>query len=387
MSAPGFARLPRRVLGSALLSAAAVVLSGVVVPAHASGAVRTAVAGESSSSVRSQVKAMQAEVEKASHDLAKGTLAWEAGRARLDLLLQQQFAADRAAEVTAEDVQAAQQKLNAVANAAYRNPVPTSLSMLMSLDLNHLTRSLEMVHVLGRARSSEAEVLTELQSRLASADELAGQREHLRQRAQSAEQALDAQLVELQTMAAQTNARLQAAQARLEAARAREQAREMARKAAEAARAGRAFTAGRFGAGCSTPADGLYANGFLPDSVLCALGTAPGQRLAGPAAAAFDAMSNAYRAAIGTSLCVTDSYRDYGSQVAVFAAKPSLAATPGSSQHGWGMAVDLCGGVERFGGEAHRWMQEHAPTFGFIHPAWAEPGGSRPEAWHWEFVG
>jgi len=84
---------------------------------------------------------------------------------------------------------------------------------------------------------------------------------------------------------------------------------------------------------------------------------------------------------------MTDSYRDFPSQVDVFRRKPALAATPGRSQHGWGLAVDLCGGVQVFGAEAHRWMQANAAAFGWVHPGWARPGGSRPEPWHWEYAG
>ena len=43
------------------------------------------------------------------------------------------------------------------------------------------------------------------------------------------------------------------------------------------------------------------------------------------------------------------------------------------------------GGVEDFGTRQHLWMRQHAPLFGFYHPAWAGPRGSRPEPWHWEF--
>ena len=32
-------------------------------------------------------------------------------------------------------------------------------------------------------------------------------------------------------------------------------------------------------------------------------------------------------------------------------------------------------------------MKANAPAYGFVHPDWAEPGGSRPEPWHWEYVG
>jgi LAS superfamily LD-carboxypeptidase LdcB len=330
---------------------------------------------------------MQAEVERASKQLAEGTIAWEQGRARLDELLQRQFAADRTLEVTDADVEQAQRRLNAIANAAYRNPVPQSLSIALSIDLTQLTQSLETVHVLRRTSSSQREALAILHAQRVSASDLAAQRDSLRQLAQQAQEKLDDQLVALQTLAAQTNKRLQAAQARLEKVRAQERARLIAGLARlNAAAAARAAAAGG-GAECSAPADGLYANGFLPTSVLCPLKMAPGQRLTGAAAAAFDRLSAARVAATGAPLCVTDSYRDYASQVDVFSRKPSLAATPGSSQHGWGLAVDLCGGVENSSSEVFRWMKANAPAFGFVHPAWAEPGGSKPEAWHWEYVG
>ena len=105
------------------------------------------------------------------------------------------------------------------------------------------------------------------------------------------------------------------------------------------------------------------------------------------AAAAFDQLSQLRTSQAGSPLCINDSYRDYAGQVAVFAAKPNLAATPGRSQHGLGLALDLCGGAERFGTETYNWLKANAPSYGFIHPEWAEPGGSRPEPWHWEYVG
>ena len=123
---------------------------------------------------------------------------------------------------------------------------------------------------------------------------------------------------------------------------------------------------------------------MIPTGALCPL-SAPGHLLQCDAAKAFNAMSAAYRKAFGGPLCVTDSYRSYGAQVAVYRTKPTLAAVPGTSNHGWGLAVDLCGGVERFGTAQHAWMNKYARRFGWVHPRWAEPGGSKPEAWHWEF--
>ncbi|MCU1602076.1 MAG: D-alanyl-D-alanine carboxypeptidase, partial [Frankiales bacterium] len=65
--------------------------------------------------------------------------------------------------------------------------------------------------------------------------------------------------------------------------------------------------------------------------------------------------------------------------------KPGLAAVPGTSNHGWGQAVDFCGGVEDTYSPAYNWMVANASRFGWRHPDWARPGGSRPEPWHWEF--
>ena len=103
-------------------------------------------------------------------------------------------------------------------------------------------------------------------------------------------------------------------------------------------------------------------------------------------AMAFNAMSNAYQQQTGSALCVADSYLSYAEQVAVLLERPGLAATPGTSQHGLGLATDLCGGVQDFASPAHLWMQRYAPLYGWFHPAWVEPSGVLPEPWHWEFA-
>jgi hypothetical protein len=130
-----------------------------------------------------------------------------------------------------------------------------------------------------------------------------------------------------------------------------------------------------------------YANGTIPLQALCPLWGAPGEYLRADASYAFGRLSQAYAAVFGTPICVTDSYRSYPEQVRIYAEKPELAAVPGTSNHGWATAADLCGGVESFGTVTHGWMRQNAPGFGWFHPSWAEPGGSRPEAWHWEFAG
>ena len=130
-----------------------------------------------------------------------------------------------------------------------------------------------------------------------------------------------------------------------------------------------------------------YPNGLFPPSALCPLWGAPGERLAPGAAAAFNALSKAYAAQTGIPLCVTDSYRSLSEQISVKVSHGSFAATPGTSRHGLGRALDLCGGVQDFSSPAHRWMKQNGPLYGWFHPSWAAAGGSLPEPWHFEYAG
>ncbi|MDV6012710.1 D-alanyl-D-alanine carboxypeptidase family protein [Haloechinothrix sp. LS1_15] len=136
----------------------------------------------------------------------------------------------------------------------------------------------------------------------------------------------------------------------------------------------------------SAGAWGGYPNGLIPRSALCSIGVGS-HVLRCDAAQRFVALSAAYAEEFGDGLCVTDSYRTFDAQVDLYHRKPALAAVPGTSNHGWGLAVDLCAGVESFGTPQHRWMVNNAPAFGWIHPQWARQGGGREEPWHWEYVG
>ncbi len=126
-------------------------------------------------------------------------------------------------------------------------------------------------------------------------------------------------------------------------------------------------------------------NGLLDSADLCDLWDGHHQ-LRPDAAVAMARLDLAFREAFGEDITISDAYRDYGSQVAVRAEKPALAARPGTSLHGWGIAVDLGGGIAS-GGERYRWLLEHAGEYGWENPAWARPGGGGPhEPWHWEFA-
>jgi cell wall-associated NlpC family hydrolase len=130
---------------------------------------------------------------------------------------------------------------------------------------------------------------------------------------------------------------------------------------------------------------GGYPNGLIPPSAMCPLGVG-GHSLRCDAAAAYRAMSASFAAAFGSPICITDSYRTYVSQVRLYGEKPALAAVPGTSNHGWGLAVDLCGGIEHYGTTQYNWMKANAGRFGYLHPDWAEPGHGREEPWHWEYA-
>lgn len=139
-------------------------------------------------------------------------------------------------------------------------------------------------------------------------------------------------------------------------------------------------------AGQAAGAWGGFPNGLIPTAALCPIGIAS-HRLRCDAAQSFVAMSQAFAGVFGGPICITDSYRTFQEQIGLYGRKPGLAAVPGTSNHGWGLATDLCGGIERFGTPQHQWMLANAPGFGFVHPPWAAPGRGREEPWHWEFGG
>lgn len=137
--------------------------------------------------------------------------------------------------------------------------------------------------------------------------------------------------------------------------------------------------------GCDgEPRQGEGGNGRLDSDDLCELWE-PGHLLRADAAVTLARLNVEYENVFGEALCMTDSYRSYPAQARLRASKPGLAAPAGTSEHGWGLAVDLCGGVEQ-NGERHQWLRDNAPQYGWDNPDWARKGGSGPyEPWHWEF--
>jgi len=62
------------------------------------------------------------------------------------------------------------------------------------------------------------------------------------------------------------------------------------------------------------------------------------------------------------------------------------AATPGSSKHGFGRAVDFQDqrGELTFESPGYLWLAANAGTYGFYQPANQQQGAPGEEAWHWE---
>ncbi|MEU2201655.1 M15 family metallopeptidase [Isoptericola sp. NPDC019482] len=136
-------------------------------------------------------------------------------------------------------------------------------------------------------------------------------------------------------------------------------------------------------AGCDVEVGTGFANGQVPSDQLCAPWEGA-QEIRADAARSLAALNEAYTARFGESMCLADGYRSYDQQVATKAAKGYLAAQPGYSNHGWGLAVDLC--AETYAGERWDWLAEQAQDSGWDNPDWARPGGSKYEPWHWEFT-
>jgi D-alanyl-D-alanine carboxypeptidase len=120
-----------------------------------------------------------------------------------------------------------------------------------------------------------------------------------------------------------------------------------------------------------------YGNGQLPPSALESIGQG-GHKLWAPAAEAWKSAVAAARAD-GIDLKVTDSYRSYDQQVDLANRKGlykdgGLGAVPGTSNHGWGMAVD----IDVSNPATMAWVKANGYRYGFVEAVPREP-------WHWEY--
>ena len=131
---------------------------------------------------------------------------------------------------------------------------------------------------------------------------------------------------------------------------------------------------------------GEYQNGKLPKSVLRKVdaygyGEVGHGYMHSSVSDQAQSMIDAAKAA-GHNLGINSTYRSYQAQVAAKAKHGNAAAAPGTSNHGWGQAVDLW-----YSDAGYKWLWKNASKFGFKH---LEGWGLSPntpdatEAWHWE---
>ena len=341
------------------------------------------------STAQASVDALQAEVASVAVRLTTGTqrlAADQAERTQVVRLLASNVRKVAGAQARADSSAAL---VATIAGQLYRSPPPGLLLLSLSSTPRDIAAVLSVQAGLTQlADRQDGQVRRAIAQRVA----LQGRQQQIRQLAEQAELLAArsaAQRDELVGLARATAGRLEAAQTALGVARRAQAARLAAQRAADARwRAGSAPPADTGqSAGCSASSTAGQANGNLDPGSLCPVWGAPGERLRGDAARAYNAMSRHKAATTGSALCVIDAYRPYREQVIVYAQTPAMTAIPGTSNHGWGRAVDLCGGAERYDGAAYLWLKANAGRFGWHHPAWAEPGQRQEEPWHWEFAG
>ena len=129
-----------------------------------------------------------------------------------------------------------------------------------------------------------------------------------------------------------------------------------------------------------------HSNGEIPDSDLQTLSFSPESKMNKQAAAAMEEMNKAYKADNGSNLLINEAYRDCATQIRYARELGAVAAPapPCRSNHGWGLAADIS--VGGFGSPVYKWLEANAHKYGYVNPPWARPGGSKPEAWHWEYA-
>lgn len=137
--------------------------------------------------------------------------------------------------------------------------------------------------------------------------------------------------------------------------------------------------------------DGDGSNGHMPRSAMtplswCANSLGYQQWLRTDAAAAMVRLNEAFRAEFGENIAIDLSYRSYDDQVRAKQLFGGLAATPGTSNHGLGLAIDTYEWTAYdFGSARYEWLVAHGPDYGWVCPAATEKGN--PEYWHFEYTG
>lgn len=137
---------------------------------------------------------------------------------------------------------------------------------------------------------------------------------------------------------------------------------------------------------------GGHSNGQIAAEHLCGLSwETPDLLLRCDAAAQLEKLNAQFYADLGRNLDVGQAYRSLEQQNCLYygpCSRSGPAAKPGTSNHGWGLAIDINGTAAgdgsyeaRKGTIVYKWMALNAPTYLF------RENVSLREAWHWEYHG
>lgn len=133
--------------------------------------------------------------------------------------------------------------------------------------------------------------------------------------------------------------------------------------------------------------------GFPNGDMRNAAGTAniggKGWRLRPEAARALEALASAFRSRFAYTLPILETHRSLAEQQRLWdlyqSGQGNLAARPGTSVHGWGLAIDLGSPLNLHGSTESGWMRSNMGDYGF----WDGGQASWPqkEPWHIEYRG
>jgi uncharacterized protein YgiM (DUF1202 family) len=131
-------------------------------------------------------------------------------------------------------------------------------------------------------------------------------------------------------------------------------------------------------------------NGKLPAGALVAI---PWDRektlIAAPALRDLTRLNGAFHRKFGRNLDVDLAYRTLDTQKSLYAELGRyIAARPGTSNHGWGLAIDVPETRNYgFSGKYYRWLKANSKKYNWVHHKYLEAGSPYAEAWHFEYEG
>lgn len=117
--------------------------------------------------------------------------------------------------------------------------------------------------------------------------------------------------------------------------------------------------------------------------------------IAAPAVKDLTRLNSAFKKKFGKNLDIDLAYRTLDTQKYYFnELGPYIAAKPGTSNHGWGLAIDVPESYNySFKGKYYKWLKAHSKKYNWVHRKNLEEfrsnGTLNPyaEAWHFEYTG